>query len=146
MDALNIFLENKVPLFFEGYLFWTDWSGGSARIERATLAGEKRVVIARVAGGSGWPNGITLDPLSRQIYWIDARSDTIQRASYNGGSVVEVVARGTGDAHGFALAMFGAQLYWTDWRARAVLTAPLRPAGKRPVVLQRARDQPFDLE
>ncbi|KAL4716507.1 hypothetical protein ACJJTC_015935 [Scirpophaga incertulas] len=129
-----------------GYLFWTDWSGGSARIERATLAGEKRVVIARVAGGSGWPNGITLDPLSRQIYWIDARSDTIQRASYNGGSVVEVVARGTGDAHGFALAMFGAQLYWTDWRARAVLTAPLRPAGKRPVVLQRARDQPFDLE
>lgn len=50
------------------------------------MSGEGRRVVFRVTEvkGGGWPNGLTLDYALQRIYWIDAKSDSIHTALYDG--------------------------------------------------------------
>lgn len=59
---------------------------GSARIESCSMSGEGRRIVFMVSEveGAGWPNGLTLDYALRRIYWIDAKSDSIHTALYDG--------------------------------------------------------------
>ena len=42
----------------------------------------RKVVYADAKGGESWPNGITLDFEAERIYWIDARSDSVNTVRY----------------------------------------------------------------
>lgn len=54
------------------YMFWTDW-GKYARIERADMNGNNRVVI--ISDGIVWPNGLTIDRPTQRIIWADASTE-----------------------------------------------------------------------
>lgn len=56
-------------------IFWTDWSHGQPRVERASLSGEDRRVLCNISTlvGGGWPNGLTADYDMRRLFWIDAK-------------------------------------------------------------------------
>ena len=60
------------------------------------MTGDQRTrkVVYVDIGGESWPNGITLDFEAERLYWIDARSDSVNTVNYNG-SDLRVVLRQT---------------------------------------------------
>lgn len=131
----------------DGLLFWTDWDNAAPRIESCSLAGLDRKIVVKVGEGKdgGWPNGLTLDYDLRRIYWIDARSDSIQTTKYDGSDHHEVMRNHETLSHPFAIALFGNYVYWTDWRTNSVVRAN-KWTGSNVVVIQRTLTQPFDIQ
>jgi len=60
---------------FRGYLFYTDW-GDDAHIGRLGMDGSerKRIVNKDILG---WPNALTVDYVTDEIIWADAKLDYI---------------------------------------------------------------------
>uniref|UniRef100_A0A6A7FMH6 Prolow-density lipoprotein receptor-related protein 1-like n=4 Tax=Hirondellea gigas TaxID=1518452 RepID=A0A6A7FMH6_9CRUS len=127
----------------DGLMFWTDWEVNKARIERATMSGRERTVIVTI-GGLGWPNGLTLDYLSRRVYWIDAKSDSIHTVLYDGSDPQMILHAHDLLSHPFAITLFGTKVYWTDWRTNSLLSAN-KFNGSDISVLRRTITQPFDV-
>jgi low density lipoprotein receptor-related protein 5/6 len=59
-----------------GWLFWSDWYDKRPKIERSNLDGSNRIVLLKE--DLGWPNGISLDVKSRNLYFCDAKTDRIE--------------------------------------------------------------------
>uniref|UniRef100_A0A669EQI8 LDL receptor related protein 1 n=1 Tax=Oreochromis niloticus TaxID=8128 RepID=A0A669EQI8_ORENI len=129
----------------DGILFWTDWDASLPRIEAASMSGEGRKTIHKETGNGGWPNGLTVDYLERRILWIDARSDAIYSAKYDGSGLIEVLRGHEYLSHPFAVTMYGGEVYWTDWRTNTLAKAN-KWTGSNVTVVQRTNTQPFDLQ
>ncbi|XP_016534121.1 low-density lipoprotein receptor-related protein 1-like isoform X3 [Poecilia formosa] len=129
----------------DGILFWTDWDASLPRIEAASMSGEGRKTIHKETGSGGWPNGLTVDYLERRILWIDARSDAIYSAKYDGSGLIEVLRGHEYLSHPFAVTMYGGEVYWTDWRTNTLAKAN-KWTGNNVTVVQRTNTQPFDLQ
>ncbi|TNM89007.1 hypothetical protein fugu_005261 [Takifugu bimaculatus] len=129
----------------DGILFWTDWDASMPRIEAASMSGEGRKTIHKETGNGGWPNGLTVDYLERRILWIDARSDAIYSAKYDGSGLIEVLRGHEYLSHPFAVTMYGGEVYWTDWRTNTLAKAN-KWTGSNVTVVQRTNTQPFDLQ
>uniref|UniRef100_A0A3P9L4P2 EGF-like domain-containing protein n=1 Tax=Oryzias latipes TaxID=8090 RepID=A0A3P9L4P2_ORYLA len=129
----------------DGILFWTDWDASLPRIEAASMSGEGRKTIHKETGNGGWPNGLTVDYLERRILWIDARSDAIYSAMYDGSGLIEVLRGHEYLSHPFAVTMYGGEVYWTDWRTNTLAKAN-KWTGANVTVVQRTNTQPFDLQ
>lgn len=128
-------------------LFWTDWDANNPRIERCSMSGDfRRIVVAvdQIADGA-WPNGLTLDYELKRIYWIDARSDSIHTATYEGDDIRTVIRNHETLSHPFAIALFDNYVYWTDWRTNSVNRAN-KWNGTDLTVIQRTFTQPFDIQ
>ncbi|KAG8332250.1 Low-density lipoprotein receptor- protein 1B [Homalodisca vitripennis] len=130
-----------------GLLFWTDWDAKAPRIERSSMSGEHRKIVIHVdeVTDGAWPNGLTLDYQLQRIYWIDARSDSIHTALYDGTDHREVMRGHVTLSHPFAIALFENHVYWTDWRTNSVIRAN-KWNGTDIIVLQRTLTQPFDIQ
>uniref|UniRef100_A0A8C4SJC3 LDL receptor related protein 1 n=1 Tax=Erpetoichthys calabaricus TaxID=27687 RepID=A0A8C4SJC3_ERPCA len=128
-----------------GILFWTDWDAHLPRIEAASMSGEGRRTIHKEVDGGGWPNGLTVDYLELRILWIDARSDAIYSARYDGSGLIEVLRGHEYLSHPFAVTMYGGEVYWTDWRTNTLAKAN-KWTGHNVTVVQRTNTQPFDLQ
>uniref|UniRef100_A0A674B2L0 LDL receptor related protein 1 n=1 Tax=Salmo trutta TaxID=8032 RepID=A0A674B2L0_SALTR len=128
-----------------GILFWTDWDASMPRIEAASMSGEGRRTIHKETGNGGWPNGLTVDYLELRILWIDARSDAIYSAKYDGSGLIEVLRGHEYLSHPFAVTMYGGEVYWTDWRTNTLAKAN-KWTGNNVTVVQRTNTQPFDLQ
>ena len=107
--------------------------------------GTRRTIVPVSAYGGAWPNGLTLDFLSRRLYWIDARSDSIHTAEYDGSDLQEVIRGHQFLSHPFALSVFENHVYWTDWRSNAVVRAN-KWNGSDVVVIERTLSQPYDIK
>jgi len=55
-------------------MVWTDW-GRRPRLERAGMDGSNRLLLANE--GVGWPNGVTIDPQTQRVIWVDAKSEVL---------------------------------------------------------------------
>ncbi|XP_058867450.1 low-density lipoprotein receptor-related protein 1 isoform X2 [Acipenser ruthenus] len=128
-----------------GILFWTDWDANLPRIEAASMSGQGRRTIHKETGSGGWPNGLTVDYLEQRILWIDARSDAIYSAMYDGSGLIEVLRGHEYLSHPFAVTMYGGEVYWTDWRTNTLAKAN-KWTGHNVTVVQRTNTQPFDLQ
>ncbi|KAM3845339.1 prolow-density lipoprotein receptor-related protein 1 [Vipera latastei] len=128
-----------------GILFWTDWDASLPRIEAASMSGQGRRVIHKETGSGGWPNGLTVDYLEKRILWIDARSDAIYSALYDGTGHIEVLRGHEYLSHPFAVTLYGGEVYWTDWRTNTLAKAN-KWTGHNVTVVQRTNTQPFDLQ
>ncbi|XP_060590385.1 low-density lipoprotein receptor-related protein 1-like isoform X5 [Ruditapes philippinarum] len=131
----------------EGALFWTDWDGHDPRIEKCSMSGEGRSVIHNISPseGGGWPNGLTVDFDFKQLYWIDARSESIHTVDYFGNNH-RLILKGHKDmTHPFAMSLFGNHVYWTDWSTNSVVRAN-KFNGSNVHVVQKTITQPFDLQ
>ena len=83
--------------------------------------------------------------LIRRIYWIDARSDSIHTATYDGSDPREILRGHETLSHPFAIALFENHVYWTDWRTNSVIRAN-KWNGSDVTVIQRTLTQPFDIQ
>ena len=63
--------------FLSSLMFWTDWEKDNPRVERATMAGDDRMILWNGYDtgniGDGWPNGLTIDYMEERVYWADAK-------------------------------------------------------------------------
>ncbi|XP_048838951.1 low-density lipoprotein receptor-related protein 1 isoform X2 [Brienomyrus brachyistius] len=128
-----------------GILFWTDWDAKIPRIEAASMSGEGRHTVHRETGGGGWPNGLTVDYEELRVLWIDARSDAIYSAKYDGSGLIEVLRGHEYISHPFAVTVYGSDIYWTDWRTNTLAKAN-KWTGRNVTVVQRSGTQSFDLQ
>ena len=55
-------------------MLWTDW-GQTPRVERADMDGSNRQVL--VSENVGWPNGVTIDPRTQRVVWVDAKTEVL---------------------------------------------------------------------
>ena len=108
----------------EGLLFWTDWHTDRPRIESSDLSGDPktRKIIFEVKNykNGAWPNGLALDFLSKRIYWIDARANSIHSANYDGSDHREILRNVESLGHPFSIDIFESHVYWTDWRSQTI--------------------------
>ncbi|XP_002741307.2 prolow-density lipoprotein receptor-related protein 1-like [Saccoglossus kowalevskii] len=130
----------------DGLLFWTDWDSGQPRIERASMAGENRIIVMNVTDlQGGWPNGLTIDFLERRIIWIDARSNSIHSSFYDGSDVHTILKGHEHLSHPFAVSLFEGFVFWTDWKSNIVVKAN-KWTGGNVTVVHNTNSQPFDLQ
>ena len=72
-------------------MYWTDWGSTNPQIEKARMDGSEREVIINNKMLKGdkniqikWPNGLTIDFDTDEIYWCDAFMDIIVKMDLNG--------------------------------------------------------------
>lgn len=107
----------------DGYMYWTDW-GERPYIGKAEMDGSNvQVLVNRSSESMGWPNALTLDLITRQLFWADAKHDYIAAANLDGGNIRILAQNGPSSPlhHVFAMTLFEDKLYWTDWESKAVL-------------------------
>lgn len=66
------------------YMFFSDmgFSNTQAKLERAFMDGSHRIDL--VKSRLGTPTGITLDIVTKRVYWSDSHFDTVETVTYNG--------------------------------------------------------------
>lgn len=106
--------------YFYRWLFWSDW-GSNAKIERAGMDGTHREAIASF--DVKWPNGLTLDLVSKRLYWVDAKLHTISSCNFDGSQRRLVMFSATWLPHPFSISIFEDSLYWSDWTQKAIIKA-----------------------
>ncbi|XP_070536212.1 low-density lipoprotein receptor-related protein 4-like [Ptychodera flava] len=106
-----------------GHIYWTDW-GTPAKIERASMDGQDRMVIVHGGGPEKnltWPNGLTIDYDQDKLYWADAGSKTIEYSDLDGNNRRVFIS--TQLLHPFGLALYEDSIYWTDWQTKSIQSA-----------------------
>lgn len=103
--------------FYSRFMFWTDW-GMVAKIERAFMDGSDRRTI--ISTSLSQPNGITIDYISKKIYWSDSDLDKIEYSNYDGTSRTTLETEASGLKYPFALTVANNSLFWSDWSTNKV--------------------------
>jgi hypothetical protein len=102
-----------------GLMYWSDW-GQEPKIERSGMDGSSRTVLVNKGHGLEWPNGLTIDYVSRRIYWIDSKLHRIGTANLDGSDISHVLVDSTEIKQPFSIAVFEDSLYWTDWHSNSI--------------------------
>jgi len=116
-------------------MYWTDW-GKHPKIERAALDGSLRTTL--VNDSVARPNGLTIDYLSRKIYWADAKLDKIEVMNLDGSNRRVVLNDHLPHIYGFTV--LGNRLYWTDWQRKAIESANKRTGKDRKNIIRNLPD------
>lgn len=66
------------------YMFFTDkgYANEKVKLERAFMDGSNRLEL--VKNRLGTPTGITLDIVTKRVYWSDSHFDTVETVTYHG--------------------------------------------------------------
>lgn len=72
-------------------MYWTDW-GDRPYIGKAGMDGTHFTKL--INESLGWPNALTVDYVTREIFWADAKEDYIAVADLDGQNRRTVIARG----------------------------------------------------
>uniref|UniRef100_A0A8C7E883 EGF-like domain-containing protein n=1 Tax=Nothoprocta perdicaria TaxID=30464 RepID=A0A8C7E883_NOTPE len=157
-------LRNTIALDFhlnQSSLYWTDV------VEDKIYRGNFEVVIQY---GLATPEGLAVDWIAGNIYWVESNldqievakldgtmrttllagdiehpSDAIYSALYDGTGHIEVLRGHEYLSHPFAVTLYGGEVYWTDWRTNTLAKAN-KWTGHNVTVVQRTNTQPFDLQ
>lgn len=100
-------------------VFWTDW-GANPKIERASLDGQSRITLITV--NITYPNEITIDYSTNQIYWVDGKFGWLQTADLDGQSrdTIFVQEKPNHTLQPFGVSILGDTIYWTDWLSKGI--------------------------
>ena len=90
-----------------------------------------------------WPNGITIDYITRELFWVDARLDVIEYADLDGQN--RKIVPQAQVSHPFAVTVFESHIYWTDWATKAVHKAD-KWTGKHHKILKNTTSKPMDIQ
>ncbi|ELU16597.1 hypothetical protein CAPTEDRAFT_170076 [Capitella teleta] len=121
-----------------GYLYWSDWSL-IPFIARVGMDGRGMTKI--ITEGIYWPNGLTIDFVTNQIWWVDAHLDRIEFSNLDGTNRHTALSS---VPHGFSITLFETNVYWTEWNLKEVSVAN-KYSGKDKHNLRRLVHQPFDI-
>lgn len=102
-------------------IYWTDW-GDQPHIGRAGMDGSEQMIIVQDA--LGWPNALTINFETQELYWGDARDDFIAASDMDGRNRRTIVSRSINPTvnlhHIFAIAVWEDRVYWTDWETKSI--------------------------
>ena len=126
---------------FDRIMYWTDW-GYHAKIERADMSGQQRVVL--VNASLSWPNGLTLDQERNRLYWVDASYSKLEYLHLSTNIRVTLIHSYATLPHPFGLTLLGDYLYWTDWSDYTVKRANKESAADVTVFVT-GIGQPMDI-
>lgn len=97
-------------------MYWADWASTanhSGKIEKAWMDGTHREVF--VKNELQWPNGLTIDFITKKLYWCDAYLDKIERINFDG-TDREIIFSGELLDHPYGLTYFNNTIYWTEFQ------------------------------
>ena len=103
-------------------MFWTDWGYLNARIERADLTGENRIMVLDLTRGWDYqlyPMSVVIDYPTERIYWMDAYDNWIDSADLDGNNRRNIHYIGQ-NIFPADLAWYNGNLYWVDWNSRSI--------------------------
>uniref|UniRef100_A0A8V5GXQ8 Uncharacterized protein n=1 Tax=Melopsittacus undulatus TaxID=13146 RepID=A0A8V5GXQ8_MELUD len=159
-------LRNTIALDFhlnQSSLYWTDV------VEDKIYRGKLFEVVIQY--GLATPEGLAVDWIAGNIYWVESNLDQIEVAKldgtmrttllagdiehpraialdpplYDGTGHIEVLRGHEYLSHPFAVTLYGGEVYWTDWRTNTLAKAN-KWTGHNVTVVQRTNTQPFDLQ
>ncbi|XP_042180932.1 low-density lipoprotein receptor-related protein 1B-like [Oncorhynchus tshawytscha] len=124
------------------WMYWTDWeedevNDSVGKIEKAWMDGSHRLDF--VTSGILWPNGLTLDHGSSNMYWCDAYYDHIEKISLDG-THRTVVYNGKELNHPFGISLHQNSVFWTDYMNASIFQLDLQ-SGQ--VALMRSEKPPL---
>ena len=123
------------------WMYWADW-GIPAKIEKASMDGLNRTVIHNT--NLTWPNALTVDYETQNLYWGDANLDRLETSTVDGSNRRVLAIRFI--LHPFSITFFKGFLYWTDWQLGAIVALPVNsPNLIRGIVTQLQMD-PMGIE
>ena len=96
-------------------MFWTDW-GAAPAIMRARMDGSFAAPI--INSNLRWPNGVTIDHVTEQLYWVDAWHDRLEATDING--FVRTTLHVGDTHHPFGVTLGSDFVYWSDWFQHSV--------------------------
>lgn len=97
-------------------LFVADDSSGDGRIVAVNLDGSGASVFTAPGAPVEGPEGITVDPVGRLVYWINTNAETVSWARLDGSAGGLLNLAGGPPADGFRLALdpVGGRVYWGE--------------------------------
>ncbi|CAB1328019.1 unnamed protein product, partial [Coregonus sp. 'balchen'] len=124
------------------WMYWTDWeedevNDSVGRIVKAWMDGSHRQDF--VTSDILWPNGLTLDHGSSNMYWCDAYYDHIEKISLDG-THRTVVYNGKELNHPFGISLHQNSVFWTDYMNASIFQLDLQ-SGQ--VALMRSEKPPL---
>ncbi|XP_076445601.1 prolow-density lipoprotein receptor-related protein 1-like [Babylonia areolata] len=119
MSAVSLVsgLRNTIALDFyweKKYLFWTDV--GDDKIYRGTIMSNTVTDIQRIIDvGLATTEGVAVDWVGGNIYWVESNLDQIEVAKLNGTNRTTLVAGAMHSPRAIVLDPRVGLLFWTDW-------------------------------
>ncbi|KAL8579462.1 hypothetical protein ACOMHN_026827 [Nucella lapillus] len=119
MSAVSLVsgLRNTIALDFlweKKYLFWTDV--GDDKIYRGTIMSNTVTDIQRIIDvGLATTEGVAVDWVGGNIYWVESNLDQIEVAKLNGTNRTTLVAGAMHSPRAIVLDPRVGWLFWTDW-------------------------------
>lgn len=99
----------------KGKIFWTDW-GTNPMISVASMDGTSRQIL--ISTDIIWPNGLALDWPNERVYWVDAKSKSIESCRTDGTDRRTIIKNALN--HPYGIAVFHDTLYWSDWDSKSI--------------------------
>ncbi|KAJ8794340.1 hypothetical protein J1605_019002 [Eschrichtius robustus] len=131
-------LRNTIALDFhfnQSLLYWTDVV--EDRIYRGKLSesGGVSAIEVIVEHGLATPEGLTVDWIAGNIYWIDSNLDQIEVAKLDGSLRTTLIAGAMEHPRAIALDPRYGILFWTDWDANfpRIESASMSGAGRKTI-------------
>ncbi|XP_051787046.1 low-density lipoprotein receptor-related protein 1B [Erpetoichthys calabaricus] len=129
-------LRNTIALDFhfnQSLLYWTDVVEDKIYRGRLSDAGGVTGVEVVVQHGLATPEGLAVDWIAGNFYWIDSNLDQIEVAKLDGYMRMTLIAGGMEHPRAIALDPRHGILFWTDWDATfpRIEAASMSGAGRR---------------
>ncbi|CAH1775549.1 unnamed protein product [Owenia fusiformis] len=103
----------------EGWMYWSDW-GSKPRIEKISMDGLSTTREQIVTHNIQWPNGLTIDYVSRRLFWVDAKRHSIDSSDLDGLHRQLLLTDENTLKHPFSITVFEDYVYWTDWKLESI--------------------------
>uniref|UniRef100_A0A023FLL9 Putative vitellogenin receptor ixodes scapularis vitellogenin receptor n=1 Tax=Amblyomma cajennense TaxID=34607 RepID=A0A023FLL9_AMBCJ len=102
----------------EGWMYWTDWGEAAQRL--SVPAWMARTGLPLSPQTSFGPTGLTIDFITKRLFWVDAKLHLISSADYDGSNRRVVLSSPLMVKHPFSIDVFEDWLYWTDWESEVI--------------------------
>uniref|UniRef100_A0A8B9RNB7 Low density lipoprotein receptor-related protein 1Bb n=1 Tax=Astyanax mexicanus TaxID=7994 RepID=A0A8B9RNB7_ASTMX len=131
-------LRNTIALDFHfnrSLLYWTDVVEDKIYRGRLSDTGGVTGIEVVVQHGLATPEGLAVDWIGGNLYWIDSNLDQIEVAKLNGEMRTTLIAGGMEHPRALALDPGEGILFWTDWDASfpRIEAASMSGSGRRVV-------------
>lgn len=102
----------------EKFIVWADWATYS--IERASQDGTNRKKLLSTES-DGYPSVLTIDILTRKIYWIDSKFHSLGVLNFDGSYPKTLVKSSKYLPFPFSMDVFEDYIYFSDWKREAIM-------------------------
>lgn len=94
----------------DGYVYWTDEEAPAIRRNKLDGTAQENLITEIVK-----PEGIAVDWIAKNVYWVDAGLETIEVARTNGSHRRVLISDSLSHPRAIAVHPWQGYIFWTDW-------------------------------